>query len=44
MDDKKVKMGRPTKGKEPRNKQITLRLSENEMQLLEECSKINKCL
>lgn len=35
-------MGRPIKGKEPRDRQITLRLSESEMKLLEECSNIKK--
>lgn len=35
-------MGRPIKGDEPRNKQITIRLSESEMNLLEYCSKFKK--
>lgn len=41
LEDKN-KLGRPIKGKEPRNRQITLRLSESEMKLLEECSNIKK--
>lgn len=41
LEDKN-KMGRLIKGKEPRNRQITLRLSESEMKLLEECSNIKK--
>ena len=38
MSDKK-KMGRPIKGKYPRNKRISLKLAENEMDMLEYCSK-----
>ena len=30
--------GRPAKGDQPRNKSLQLRLSENEMMLLDECS------
>lgn len=40
LSEDKKKMGRPIKGKEPRDRQITLRLSESEMDLLEKCSKI----
>lgn len=31
-------VGRPAKGEQPRNKSLQIRLSENEMQLLDECS------
>lgn len=41
-DNNNSKLGRPIKGKEPRDRQITLRLSESEMKLLEECSNIKK--
>lgn len=30
--------GRPAKGEQPRNKSLQLRLSENEMQMLDECA------
>nr|DAM61540.1 MAG TPA: NikA, BACTERIAL CONJUGATION, RELAXASE, DNA [Caudoviricetes sp.]DAX75166.1 MAG TPA: NikA, BACTERIAL CONJUGATION, RELAXASE, DNA [Caudoviricetes sp.] len=42
LNDNKNKLGRPIKGKEPRDRQITLRLSESEIKLLEECSNIKK--
>ena len=33
------KMGRPLKGDEPRNKRLSLRISESEMKEIEYCSK-----
>ena len=30
--------GRPAKGEQPRNKSLQLRLSENEMKMLDECA------
>lgn len=35
-EEKKVKMGRPTEN--PRNKRLSLRISESEMNKIEECS------
>lgn len=43
MKNKEVRMGRPIKGKNPRNKRLSLRISEEEMREIEYCSKeLNK--
>ena len=43
MKNKKVKMGRPIKGDYPRDKRLSLRISEEEMLDIEYCSKkLNK--
>lgn len=43
MKNKKVKMGRPIKGDNPRDKRLSLRISEEEMLDIEYCSKkLNK--
>lgn len=39
MSKEKKKMGRPIKGDYPRNKRLSLRISEEEMKDIEYCSK-----